>query len=160
MILDEGLEGVWTGFSSADRSGFGGQLPPDENEWFGNGDPRVYRTVGVPDGEPVLGVEEPSLGWRVTMTSEELQEHFNDYASQSSSIFLSDFFEYLAGEGEALTDEQREINYDDPIAGLKDWYSLCGDSPYDIVENGYDDFLVEGNGLDEDGEDSEEDEDE
>lgn len=42
--------GVWTGFSSADRSAFGGELPLPEGEFIGNGDPSLYLTGGVVDG--------------------------------------------------------------------------------------------------------------
>lgn len=62
LILPEGPEGVWTGFSSADRCGIGGPLPDQDDPFYGNGDPRVYRTAALPDGQPVAGVIDDTLG--------------------------------------------------------------------------------------------------
>lgn len=50
-IQAEGAEGVWSNFSSADRWSVSGRLPEDEE--FGNGDTRYYRTAGCPDGQSV-----------------------------------------------------------------------------------------------------------
>ena len=54
MVLYEGDQGVWTGFSSADRTTSGSPLPlPIEDDFIGNGDPNFYFTVGQPDGAVV-----------------------------------------------------------------------------------------------------------
>lgn len=50
-VQHEGSEGVWSNFSSADRWSVSGMLPEDEE--FGNGDTRHYRTAGCPSGQPV-----------------------------------------------------------------------------------------------------------
>ena len=61
LILEEGAGGVWTGFSSADRCLIGGPYPDEDGtEFYGNGDPNVYSTVGQPDGVAVAGVEMPA----------------------------------------------------------------------------------------------------
>ncbi len=59
-VLTEGSTGVWTGFSSADRSMVGGPLDEkiDEDDFIGNGDPMFYLTVGQPSGEPVIGLDQ------------------------------------------------------------------------------------------------------
>ena len=57
LVLEEGEEGVWTGFSSADRNSIGGKLPLEKGEWTGNGDPHFYLTVGKPTGAIVPGIE-------------------------------------------------------------------------------------------------------
>lgn len=51
LVVPEGSEGVWIGFDSADRCTIGGSFPEDEP--WGSGDDRLYRTVGVADGTPV-----------------------------------------------------------------------------------------------------------
>jgi hypothetical protein len=51
-IQEEGTEGIWTNYSSADRWSVSGRLPEDEE--FGNADTQYYRTAGRPEGQPVL----------------------------------------------------------------------------------------------------------
>jgi hypothetical protein len=45
---DEGTEGFFMAFSSADRSNFMGPWPT--KEWLGNGDPVIFKTRGVQEG--------------------------------------------------------------------------------------------------------------
>lgn len=63
LILPEGKEGVWTGFSSADRWSLGGPLPDPEPDFRGNGDPVAYLTAGLPDGEPAAATTEFPSDW-------------------------------------------------------------------------------------------------
>lgn len=50
LAIEEGTEGVWTGFSSADRALFGDGLPLPDDGFVGNGDPSFFFTAGTPDG--------------------------------------------------------------------------------------------------------------
>lgn len=56
---DEGAEGIGVGFSSGDRAEFAFPWPPpeDPDEFYGNGDPMVYKTTGISEGQAVQGVE-------------------------------------------------------------------------------------------------------
>lgn len=47
-LQQEGSQGVWSNFSSADRWSVSGRLPEDAP--FGNADTRHYGTAGKPDG--------------------------------------------------------------------------------------------------------------
>ena len=56
----EGSEGIAVGFSSSDRESFPMPWPESKEteDFLGNGDPMVYKTVGVGPGVIVKGVEE------------------------------------------------------------------------------------------------------
>jgi hypothetical protein len=52
-IEQEGSQGVWTNFSSADRASISGPWP--ESKVFGNGDPLFFPTANVESGTMVRG---------------------------------------------------------------------------------------------------------
>lgn len=57
VVEEEGSEGVAVGFSSADRESFSMPWPEalEEDDFLGNGDPTVFKTVGVAEGVTVKG---------------------------------------------------------------------------------------------------------
>ena len=57
FLVEEGDQGVWTGFISSDRCGTAGQLPLPDDDFIGNGDPTFFLTVGVPDGQTVPAID-------------------------------------------------------------------------------------------------------
>lgn len=78
FLLDEGEQGVWTGFISSDRCGTGGPLPLPDDDFLGNGDPDLYLTADAEDGQAVPVMPSVTKEGVHPLYQEWLTEHGDD----------------------------------------------------------------------------------
>ena len=80
-----------------------------------------------------------------SVTEKALQDAFNGYCAEvleaESVASLDGFLDYCQEQSLKV---RTDVDYDDPIVGSLDFYALCAGSQYEIIENGHDDFEIEG----------------